>query len=566
MLVFIAAACGDEGPGESTPRLPPDAQAVDVVAAFESHGSQECSGRFVARDLDHITVGPGNTASTFDGTGAGVAIGDLDNDGDLDLVMASLSGDTNLFWNDGSGSFDREPLIEGRFRQASIVDVEGDGDRDVVLTTGIGPPVFFENLLVDGGLDDSGLDHSSLERGGASFERVPLPGVEAATYALAWGDLGGDGDLDVVTGSYNAELTILRNSPVLGSDTGVVVHEQADDGSFVATRVASSSQALSVLLVDLDGDFATDIAVGNDLATPDGLWVDNDGGWLAVEPFSTTSFSTMSLDGGDIDNDGDIDVFSTDMKPRSDDADADERYVEVNADMDAIGLVDDVQRPENVLSLATGESFDSAASEFGIDATGWSWSGVFGDLDSDGLLDLYVVTGMRSDNLFAALDNAELIEPNQAFVNTGSSMEREPSWGLDDVAGGRGMAMGDLDGDGDLDIVVNNLGSPSRVFDNEICGGSNLGVQLRWEDSRNLDAVGATVIASLADGRQLTRTIDLSRGYLSGGPPHAHFGLGSLTESADSPVELTVIWPDGSVSETPAVEPNQLVTIMRSGT
>ncbi len=555
----MTSACGSAAPlGGALPDALLDAPVVAATATSTPFVDGACSGAFVAHDLPHITAGAGDTSSTFDGTGTGVALGDLDGDGDLDIVAPNLSGDTNLLFNEGldaSGapSFRVEPLIVGRFRQAAIVDVDGDRDADIVLSTGVGPPTLFDNT----GSGDPGTD--------PTFERIRMDGVDAATYAFAWSDLGGDGDLDLVTGSYNAELTLLRNSPVLGSDTGVVVHEQAADGTFAATRVASSAQALSVLLLDLDGDFDTDIAVGNDLATPDGLWVDNDGGWLEVSPFERTSFSTMSLDAGDVDNDGDLDLFSTDMKPRADDPTADERYVEVNADMDAIGEVDEVQRPENVLSLSSAEGgFENVAPSFGIDATGWSWSGLFGDLDSDGLLDLYIVTGMRSDNLFAALDDNELIEPNQAFVNTGDAMERRPEWGLDDLTGGRGMAMGDVDGDGDLDIVVNNLNAPMRLFENQICGGANLEIALDWAGSRNPSAIGATVIVE-AGGERFTRTIDQSRGYLSGGPPTAHVGLGDHAgNDAADPIEVTVLWPDGTTSAIEGVEAGSRIVIARA--
>ncbi len=552
-LCVVGASCSNAGDGANGfERFDGDQPLVEVSVDATAHSQSSCSQTFVRHELDHTTVGPGNTASTFDGTGAGVALGDLDGDGLDDIVLANLSGESQVLWNQGGLSFRADPLLRGRFRQPAIADVDGDGDLDIVLTSGVGPPVLFDNI-------------GSGDTAASRFVRQQIDGVAAVAYSMAWADLGGDGDLDVVTGSYNAELAILRNSPVLGSDTGVVVHEREPDGAYIATRVAAEAQALTVRLVDINSDGRTDVLVGNDLATADGVWVDNDGGWLAVESFEQTSFSTMSLDAADVDNDGDIDVFSTDMKPRADDTASAERYVEVERDMAAIPIPDEVQRPENVLSLYDrvddGPTFRNLASTQGVDATGWSWSGLFGDLNSDGNQDLFVVTGMRSSNLFSALPNDELVEPNQAFRNDGDSFTLAAEWGINDEAGGRGAAQGDLDGDGDLDIVVNNLGSPATVFENELCEGHNLTIELRWPQSANSHAVSSTIVVETAEGRQL-RTIDQARGYLSGAAPVAHVGFAD----AEGNLSIVIQWPDGERSELSNIEFDHHLTVTRAAT
>ena len=511
VAAFIAAGCGSaQG----------DAVAADLTAT--AHAASECADAFVPLDLPHVTSGPGNTASTFDGTGAGVGVADLDADGDLDLVLPNLSGDSNILENNGGLSFTPRSLQVGRFRGVATVDVDVDGWTDVVLTTGIGPPVVFTNP-------------GSGELNG--FVRTRLDGVDAATYSMAWADLGGDGDLDLVTGSYNAELTLLRNSPVLGSNTGVVLHERLDDGTFAVERLAESAQALALITPDLNADGRTDIMVGNDLATPDQIWLATDDGFERTEPFSTTSYSTMSLDAADIDNDGTPEIFSTDMKP----ATPDDRYREVEADLAAAPVVDDIQTPENVLLSRSGDGWDNMAPGFGVDATGWSWSGLFGDLDNDGALDLYVATGMRSDQLFDFLPDARLVEENRAFRGD-ADFAPVPEWGLDDPAGGRGVAFADLDDDGDLDVVVNNLDEPARMFENRLCGGVAMTVELRWAGSGNPAALGST-IEFIADDVTRSRAITSSRGYLSSDPSEAHVGLGS----ADS-VDLRITWPDGRVT------------------
>ena len=543
-VALVVAACGGSDSGLSERRAAAPKVSADAVTT--RFGASECSGGFVPMDLDHVTSGPGDTASTFDGTGSGVALGDLDNDGDLDIVLANLSGSSTLLLNtsgEGGISFETVPLIVGRFRHVAIVDVDGDQDRDIVMSTGLGTPVWLRN---DGGRP-------------LAFERTELPGVRAVTYSMAWADLGGDGDMDLVTGSYNAEITQVRNSPLLGSDTGVLVYD-AVGGVYEGTRIASEAQALAIKILDLTDDGLPDIIVGNDLASADGVWIDNSGAWLRTDPFPATSFSTMSLDSGDYDNDGDLDIFSTDMLPMVPDGGSDARYAEVAEDMAALPIPDDIQRPENVLVARDGDDYANVAPILGIEASGWSWSGVFGDLDSDGWLDLYIVNGMRSDLLFAALPDARLVEPNQAFRNRhGSGMSLEPRWGLADEAGGRGMAMGDMDGDGDLDIIVNNLDEPARLFKNEICGGADLIVDLKWTGELNSDAVGSTIVVTSGD-QVLTRTIDVASGYLSGGPTLAHFGLG---EGVDA-VEVSVFWPDGGRTDLQGISPNRRLTLTRN--
>ena len=190
----------------------------------------------------------------------------------------------------------------------------------------------------------------------------------------------------------------------------------------------------------------------------------------------------MSLDAGDIDNDGLFELFSTDMMPIDDAPDTVAAWEPLMADM--VDPIDpaDPQIMSNVLQVATGEAgYQNAARPRGVDATGWSWSAKFGDLDQDGLLDLYVVNGMIESTMMAHLPNHELVEANQAMRNVGDGFFRPaPQWQLGSTASGRGMSMADLDGDGDLDIVVNNLRAPAQLFENRLCGGQSLLVDLRW--------------------------------------------------------------------------------------
>ena len=150
----------------------------------------------------------------------------------------------------------------------------------------------------------------------------------------------------------------------------------------------------------------------------------------------------------------------------------------------------------NVLLVRDGGKWENQATRRGVDATGWSWSARFGDLDQDGYLDLYIVNGMIATDLFGYLNNGELVEENQAFHNRGDgSFQPAPQWQLGSTASGRGMIMADLDGDGDLDIVVNNLRGFAQLFENQLCTGASLQVDLVWpgapESQRDRRPAGA---------------------------------------------------------------------------
>ena len=539
IVALLFAACSGPNGSEASASL-----AASTIEA-RPHETGSCSGTFVRHELPHLTKGPGETSSTFDGTGAGIAAGDLDGDGDADLVVPNLSGATQILENTGDPArWIAHELQIGRFRGAATIDLDGDDDLDIVLSTGIGPIVTFMNQLSAG----SALD-------GAGFERAQLDNVRAATYSFAVSDLAGDGDLDLVTGSYNAELTIIRNSPVLGSDTGVVLYEGTAQG-FQPTRLSPDAQALAITLADVDGDDRLDIVVGNDLATADFVWIDTDTGWNRVEPFQTTTYSTMSYDAADLDGDGRTEFFATDMAPLP--GEPAEIWREVAADMAAAPQPDDVQRPENVLLVPNGDDWVNQGRSAGIHATGWSWSGLFGDLDHDGRQDLFIVNGMRSNLLFDFLPDDRLVEPNQAFRASETGFALMPSWQLDDTAGGRGAVFVDVDGDGDLDIAINNLDEPARLFENQLCGGAALSVELRWPGTGNTRALGAELSFTQA-GASHTRTVTSTRGYLSAADPSVHVGL-----ATSDPVVVSVRWPDGGVSIHEDVGVDQHLTITRT--
>jgi len=221
----------------------------------------------------------------------------------------------------------------------------------------------------------------------------------------------------------------------------------------------------------------------------------------------------------------------------------------------------DPQGMTNVLQSRNAQGrFVDEAGMTPLAATGWSWSSKFGDLNNDGFLDVYVVNGMIAEGILSHLPNDELVEQNQALRNDGAGgFVPAPEWGLGSTASGRGMTMADLDGDGDLDIVVNNLRSPAQLFENDLCGGESLEVDLRLPATANPYAIGARVMLNTSAGI-LQRRVRANAGYLSGETSRLHFGL------PDNAVieRMAIRWPDGRVSIIDKPLPNLLLTVTRT--
>ncbi|MFM2031781.1 MAG: hypothetical protein RLZZ297_546 [Chloroflexota bacterium] len=502
-----------------------------------------CTGSFRAYPLAHTTtVAP--PVHLFASNGAGIAAGDVDGDGLTDLVVAHIAGDSTLARNSGSFTFTETPLDLPNTRAIQLVDVDGDGRLDITAThQGAGVSILFNESTP-----------STLR-----FRRAQIAFGNLRAYSMLWHDYNHDGRLDLVTGSYDAEAPRGGAQSIFDAQSnGVFLHSQRADGGFVTQRLSDHANALSLIALDIDADGADDIVVGNDFDTRDMVFLQRGDTWETAQPFVSTPHSTMSYDVGDYDRDGAPDLLAADMNPYSTDVVTLAQWLPVTSNMTQYHPADDPQLMENaVLQRGSDQRWRNASRALSATSTGWSWSTRYADFDNDGHLDIYAVNGMIAAELFPFLPDNALVEHNQALRFDGTRYIPAPEWQLGATASGRGMTVADFDNDGRLDIAVNNLNAPSVVYANGLCGGSALSVTLQ-QPGPNPHAVGAEI--RLYSGSETRwQRITTTRGYISGSPAVADFGMGKTP--ADS---LVVRWPDGGVSTIDALPTSGRITITRS--
>jgi hypothetical protein len=529
------------------PAVPAGDAAVSPLVAAQTDtraltASSACSATFLAHDLPHTTTAADAVPRLFDSNGSGAAVADLDNDGLPEIILADLSGPNRILWNDGDLQFTAQTIDDTNSRAVQAVDVDGDGRLDLVFTHRAAGVSFWRN------------------HGERRLVREMLRGVTTPAYSMAWADLDGDGRLDLVTASYDAEADRIQGRGALFvANGGVYVYLQREPLRFSAERLSSAAQGLALLVDDLNHDGRLDLWVGNDFLVRDMVWYGSADGWQPVEPFRVTSENTMSLDSADIDNDGRREWFAVDMKPYTTAVQVWAQWLPLMATMPERLEAGDPQEITPVLQFGRGGSFSERAAAYGVDALGWAWSTRFADFDADGYSDLYAVNGMIAPELFAHLPGNELVEANQAMRNDrGRRFVPAPEWQLDSLRSGRGMVPADLDGDGDLDIVVNNLQTAAQLFENRLCGGESVLIELRQPQSANRFAVGAEVTLQ-TDRGVLTRVLRSGAGYLSGDAPQLHFGVPADLQIAG----LQVRWPDGAVSRLAAPSAGTLTIVIR---
>lgn len=510
--------------------------------------------------------------------GGGVGIGDINNDGLLDIYFTANMRTNKLYLNKGNMQFEditEKAGVEGSkywSTGVSMADVNADGFMDIYVCNS----------------GDKGGDRENelfINQGNGTFsEKAKEYGLNDAGYTThaAFFDYDLDGDLDcfVLNNAYTDPqriATVSRNRNNFGAPGGDRLYRN-DNNKFVDVTATSGIYSgdidfgLGISVGDVNGDRYPDMYVSNDFWERDYLYINNRDGTFSErlpEHFSHVSANSMGSDIADINNDGHNDIFSTDMLPAS-------NYRMKSALMIEEYYLEDVkwrssyffQYIQNALQINNGDgTFKETAFYSGVAATDWSWGALIFDMDNDGLKDIFVSNGIYHDitdldfvDFIGSQDEVRKVveqkgrsdfrdfveylphnkQTNFAFINRGKLKFENlaATIGLQDESYSNGSAYGDLDNDGDYDLVVNNVNMEAFVYENKTAGNNFLKIKLRGRP-QNTNGLGTQIILYAGDEVQVLESYT-ARGFQSSVDPDLIFGLANKN-AIDS---LAVMWPD----------------------
>jgi hypothetical protein len=528
--------------------------------------------------------------------GGGVAIGDINNDGLNDVYLTSNQGGNQLYLNKGNWKFeditDKAGVKGTKYWSTGVtmVDINGDGWLDIY-------------VCHSGNIIDRKGNELFINQHNGTFKE------EAAKYGLVdnglstqaiFFDYDNDGDLDcfVLNNSFRpiGSFDFSKNLRAVVDELGGARLYRNDGGHFTnVTKGAGIFSSdigfgLGVSVADVNNDGYPDIYVSNDFFERDYLYINQKDGTFKEDIQAETghlSLASMGSDIADINNDGNLDIFTTEMLPEGD------RRLKKMTSFESFDVIKLKQHDgyfnqymQNCLQLNNGDgTFSEVAFNAGVSATDWSWGALFFDMDNDGWKDIFVSNGIYKDltdqDYIEFLGNRENMDKiaqkksfdykdftdkmvstpltNYAFSNNHNLTftNKAKEFGLDDPSFSNGAAYGDLDGDGDNDLIVNNVNSPLFIYKNNAETLKNNFIQLKLQgEGQNRFGVGST-IKVFAKGEALTYYQQPTRGFQSSTSPNLiTIGLGKESK-VDS---IQVIWPGGKYQVAKNLQTNTVYT------
>ncbi len=550
---------------------------------FELLSPQQTGVGFVNKITENDTLNILNTEYVYNG--GGVGIGDFNGDGLQDLFFTANQGDNKLYLNRGEMRFE-DVTAQAQLNKTpeqwssgiNILDINGDGKLDIYVSNTFhhNPEKRRNVLLINGGNTEGGIPQYR--------DMAKEYGVDDTTHSsnAQFFDYDHDGDLDlfiavnfmntqypnqyfpkVTDGSHVNTDRLLRN------DWDAQSNQPKFTDVSKAANIKLEGYSHSTLILDFNNDGWLDIYVANDYSSNDLVYINQKNGTFKNEVaqiFKHQANSAMGSDVADINNDGRLDMFTTEMLPYHNKRK--KLFLSANnytsyINNETFGY--EYQYTRNVLQLNQGINPETQLSVFSdvaflsdVQETEWSWTPLMADFDNDGNRDIFITNGFPRDvtdhdfgafrgsvsNLMSSMTlQAQIPQikvPKFMFKNKGDLAFEDVSqkWGLDKIAFSNGGAYGDLDNDGDLDLVVNNINDPAFIFKNTLNDKSKnketnrfLRLDLRHE-TLNTPILGATVTAFFNGQKQSAQTIS-ARGYISASENTVHFGLGAV-QKADS--------------------------------